>query len=383
MSNETIFYSSDLSNKSHIGLFDRIINIRFKRKNGEYFTIHSDYEPVWVNNQLYFKTCQPKPEIRVKYTQYQGTMINVDIFVTNLNIKEAQNSKAKDAQVLATTLSAVSADIRQGNTTNQPNDLLSNKGNTITEATIEMGYRGDFYNWSRYRDKYAGKDAEVYEAFQNLEGLENKAASLSETQKLFGKHRRCVVTIEWAVNISNPPDRVTQFHGYVGNTEAGFQPFAALTLDNPSDDGTYANISKENLHKSLNDIYDDIDEMSASDTPSDVKGLLLSPKGTTYRNFFNGGRGFTLLEAICFNYVSRRFVRSNVNVKRNEKLERVCLELVAGIRFSYTPSLLILDNIDRILKESPDADVREAALVAACDYMALYLSGQISVHKVN
>lgn len=64
-------------------------------------------------------------------------------------------------------------------------------------------------------------------------------------------------------------------------------------------------------------------------------------------------------------------------------VERVCLELVAGIRFSYTPSLLILDNIDRILKESPDADVREAALVAACDYMALYLSGQISVHKVN
>lgn len=64
-------------------------------------------------------------------------------------------------------------------------------------------------------------------------------------------------------------------------------------------------------------------------------------------------------------------------------VERVCLELVAGIRFSYTPSLLILDNIDRILKESPDADVREAALVAAADYMALYLSGQISVHKVN
>lgn len=339
MSNETIFYSSDLSNKSHIGLFDRIINIRFKRKNGEYFTIHSDYEPVWVNNSLYFKTCQPKPEIRVKYTQYQGTMINVDIFITNLNIKENLDADAKDAQVISS-LSTISEDLKQGNTTNQPNDLLSEKGNTITEATIEMGYRGDFYNWSRFRDKYTGKDAEVYEAFQNLEGLENKAASLSETQMLFGKHRRCTVAIEWAVNINNPPDRVTQFHGYVGTTEAGFQPFASLAMDSLSKEKTFARITKEDLHKALNDPHDDIDEMSIQGVPNSLKGLLLSPKGTTYRNFFNGGRGFTLLEAICFNYVTRRFVRSNVNVKRNTILERVYLEYLEATEGSFSDSLV-------------------------------------------
>lgn len=328
MSNETIFYSSDLSNSKHVGLFDRIINIKFTRRNGETFTIHSDYEPVWNNGIMYFKTCQPKPEIRVKYTQYQGTMINVDIFVTNLNIKESPPPATKEAEVQSS-LQLVSADIKQGNTTNQPNDALSSKGNSIVKAEIEMGYRGDFYNWSQYmNDGFKGKEKEAYEAYLNLEGLKAKAGSLSETQILFGKHRRCVVTIEWAVNISNPPDRVTQFHGYVGNTEAGFQPFASLTLDNPTAEGTIARITKEDLHKALDDPYDKIDEVSVTeaDKEKSVKGLLLAPKGTTYRNFFNGGNGFTLLEAICFHFVTRRFVKTNLFTKRNENLEIAFLE---------------------------------------------------------
>ena len=339
MSDETIFYSSDLSNSKHVGLFDRIINIKFIRKDGTYFTLHSDYEPMWANGSLFFKPCQPKPEIRVTYTQYQGTMINVDIFVTNLNIKESPDQTLKDAQVISN-LSAVSADIRQGNTTNQPNDVLSSKGNIITKAIIEMGYRGDFYNWSRYREKYSGKEAEVYDAYQNLEGLDRFSTPLSDTQLLFGKHRRCVVTIEWAVNISNPPDRVTQFHGYVGNSEAGFQPFAGLTLDCPSEEGTVAKITKNDLYRSLNDQYSDIDEVETGDPVSDdARSLITSPKGYTYRNFFNGGRGFTLLEAICFTYVTRRFIRSNINAERNSTLERVYLQYLEDTEGSFSASL--------------------------------------------
>lgn len=57
----------------------------------------------------------------------------------------------------------------------------------------------------------------------------------------------------------------------------------------------------------------------------------------------------------------------------------MALELVAGIRFDYTPAKMILTDIDQTLKSSPDVDVREAALVAAANYLALYLAGQISI----
>lgn len=60
-------------------------------------------------------------------------------------------------------------------------------------------------------------------------------------------------------------------------------------------------------------------------------------------------------------------------------LEGICLELMAGIRFDYTPSKMILQDIDGVMKSTPNADIREAALVAAANYLALYLVGQMSV----
>lgn len=60
-------------------------------------------------------------------------------------------------------------------------------------------------------------------------------------------------------------------------------------------------------------------------------------------------------------------------------LETVCLELMAGIRFDYTPAKMILQDIDAVMKSTPNADIREAALVAAANYLALYLVGQMSV----
>lgn len=62
-------------------------------------------------------------------------------------------------------------------------------------------------------------------------------------------------------------------------------------------------------------------------------------------------------------------------------IEGMALELIAGIRFSYTPAKLILDHIDRTLKSTPNVEPREAALVAACAYISKYLLSQISVSK--
>ena len=114
-----IFYSSDLQNETTEGLFDRIINIKFTRRNGETFTLRSDYEPVFEGGRVYFKTCQPKPEIRVQYTQYQATMINVDIFVTNLNILENKLTQTDEAMINSG-IDAVKSAAKGSDITNQP-----------------------------------------------------------------------------------------------------------------------------------------------------------------------------------------------------------------------------------------------------------------------
>ena len=43
---------------------------------------------------------------------------------------------------------------------------------------------------------------------------------------------------------------------------------------------------------------------------------------------------------------------------------------------------MILESIDRTMKSTPNVDVREAALVAACGYIAQYLLTQITVSKI-
>ena len=54
---------------------------------------------------------------------------------------------------------------------------------------------------------------------------------------------------------------------------------------------------------------------------------------------------------------------------------------MAGIRFGYTCAKLILEDIDQTMKSTPEVDVREAALVAAANYVALYQSTQITAGK--
>jgi len=385
---DKIFYSSDLENEyDQTGLFDRIINIKFTRKNGETFTLRSDYEAVWSGDTLFFKTCQPKPDIRVQYTQYNAVMINIDIYVTNLNILEdSDNKTAMDQAMINAGVDIVRASQVGGKKTNQPNDTLTMLGNPVINAEIEMGYRGQFYNWGTHVIKNQKAD---YEAFQNLSrpGTDNSREQVISSQDFFKKHRRCSVVVEWAANISNPPDRVTQFHGYVGSTEAGFQPFSLLAVDCASEAGATGVITKKDIIGGLDDEYYTIDQVpfsemskpkhagysaTAVDKNKNPFQLVSSDNtNTTYRNFFNGGKGFTLLEGYCFHMLTRRFVRSNVNVKRNSKLERAALEY--ALASSYTNTNLKLST----LKDKFTQDVYKREKEFYKDYFIQNINGTI------
>jgi len=277
MSNN-ISHSADYKNENFTSLFDRIINIKFYREKGDTFTLRSDYEPVWDGGHLYFKTCQPKPAIRIQYTQYKATMINVDIYVTNLNIIEYKSNKAISA---ASVLDPTKVDTKSGVTTNLPNDLLSRKGNPIVKAEIEMGYRGHFHRWDLERPSILSEE-QLYKAFLDLQRPSSRAdrEQLSESQSFFGAHRRCTVTIEWAANINNPPDRVTQFHGYVGSTEVGFQPYSSMVMDDmlPGESGQ---LTQNIIYTGLNDNTNSIDVVPVSEIKIEekpIKKKKITPK---------------------------------------------------------------------------------------------------------
>lgn len=73
---------------------------------------------------------------------------------------------------------------------------------------------------------------------------------------------------------------------------------------------------------------------------------------------------------------------TNTGINDLIKILDVSLELVAGIRFDYTPAKMILKDIDDVMKSTPDVGAREAALVAASNYLSHYLAGQIGIASV-
>lgn len=334
--NDKIFNSSDLGDPAgkHIGLFDRIINIKFIRADGTTFTLRSDYEPVWAGGRLFFKPCQPKPDIRLSYQQYQGVLIQADVFVTNLNILD---DVAIDAESLISDKGITTSPHIQGEYTNLPNDTLIAKGNKhIKELEVEIGYRGQMFDWTKYNSSFVSPEV-AYAAFQNLEQIQFTnlvsqndslaATELANTQLLFQAYRRCKITIEWAVNTSNPPDRITQFHGYVGAPDKGFAPLAFQTLGDPTGKagGTEILLTKDDILNEVDDKSTPVD-LVKSEENSFWNTFVQTGGSYVHRNLFNGGKAFTLLEAFCFHAVTRRFIRSNVTMKRNSLLEQAALE---------------------------------------------------------
>lgn len=73
---------------------------------------------------------------------------------------------------------------------------------------------------------------------------------------------------------------------------------------------------------------------------------------------------------------------TQIGIDALDNVENTALHLTAGIRFDYTPAKGILKDIDDVTKSTPGVNVREAALVAACNYLALYLANQMAIdHK--
>lgn len=60
---------------------------------------------------------------------------------------------------------------------------------------------------------------------------------------------------------------------------------------------------------------------------------------------------------------------------------KVALIFAAKVRFYYTSAYEILNDIAEVGKENPDIDVREAALIAAINYLASYLANQIGLAR--
>ena len=60
---------------------------------------------------------------------------------------------------------------------------------------------------------------------------------------------------------------------------------------------------------------------------------------------------------------------------------KVALTFAAKVRFYYTSAYEILSDIAEAGKANPDLDVREAALIAATNYLASYLANQIAVAR--
>jgi len=403
MSDKKIFFSSDLVNDDQIGLFDRIINIKFTRENGETITVRSDYEEVWNGDTLYFKTCSPKPEIRVQYIQYQRTLINVDIYITNFNILESDGKPASEFASIDALKGAIGQKVKSG-TTNLPNESYSYSGNRIIRADIEMGYRGQFFNWAKNWNRNTFPQPDAYKAFKNLEipndadksqlgkAIERAFKGEVDTQLMFREMRRASIIIEWVIPISNPPDRITQFHGYVGSVDAGFQPFALLSMDCATESGVMGKIFKDDLIKGVDDEYSNIDDVSITnkevwegiDTSlfgqfnrsytKEVDGEKeIVTSDTVFRNFFNGGNGFTFLEAYCFNFVTRRFPKANIPLVRNRDIEKAVLDFYIAAQIQQKSNLqAAIDSV----KDSITQDVYRTAFSYNNEYFNINSQGK-------
>jgi len=165
-------------------LFDKIINLKFIRKNGGNFSVRSDYEPVHHKDRtITFKKCTQKPDIKIAYKQVaESVAIEVDIRVVNLCVID-------------------------GNT----KSMYSASEDPVQWCVIQMGYRAQFPNWAD--PEHRGNIAQFYD-------LNNHAIS-SDAEVRRGN--QILVQILTGYTESYPPDKVTYFKGIIGSIETGLR----------------------------------------------------------------------------------------------------------------------------------------------------------------
>ena len=82
--------------------------------------------------------------------------------------------------------------------------------------------------------------------------------------------------------------------------------------------------------------------------------------------------------------VGSRFGELLEEVRENEldDLYSLALRLVCEARFSHTDARTILAGIERVKRENPSVDVREAAAISVIEYVATWASKQFRVVAV-
>ena len=169
-------------NPSVNDLFDKIINLRFIRKRtGRSFTIRSDYEPVFNSDgTVRFRKCVQKPDIKVSYKQVaESAAIEVDIYVTNLNVGDERDDKGNN----------ISVEIAESD--------------PVYKCIVQMGYRKQFKDWTN-----PGKN-DTLEMFYDLADDNAQRGKQIEVQILTGYSQ------------GYPPDKVMYFKGIIGNMITG------------------------------------------------------------------------------------------------------------------------------------------------------------------
>jgi hypothetical protein len=223
-------------------LFDKIINLKFVRKGGSSFVIHSDYEPVYyADGTMRFKPCVFKPQIKVNYRQVANEVaIKVDIEVTNL-FMYAKNSTADKAL---------------------PTDIYQSEGDPVMQIIVQMGYRAQFPDWT---DEVHRQPGYADRFFDLLNSTANTAQEAETT------YRQIIVEVLASWPSGYPPDQVSYFKGIIGSVE----------------DGLRWKLDEEEMAKGL----------------SYEKSTVINPET---------GEAFGDLEWVLWNYITRRFIRSDV-----------------------------------------------------------------------
>jgi hypothetical protein len=174
-------------------LFDRIINLKFIRWDTSSFVVRSDYEPRFQKDgTIQFALCQPKPHIKISYKQVsEDTAIKVDIEVASLFIDKSQGDPW----------------IVQNSDFKDPLDPT--KGNPVTNIIVQLGYRGQFPDWT---DPLINRDPDLYYELYN-----HYIKRGEETKSGMEMH----VTVLDTYTEGNPPDQITRFHGIIGAAHTG------------------------------------------------------------------------------------------------------------------------------------------------------------------
>jgi hypothetical protein len=185
-------------------LFDRVINLKFKRKLSGDFIIRSDYEPVYGRDgSVSFKRCLQKPQIKVSYEQVPGdTVIACDIEVANLYLDPRLEGVPQESSMAEGERAFISDE----------KTLLEENGNPVREITLQMGYINQFPDWSKSGMADSDEKLKRYFALDNHVFVNDPRAGTAVELRL------SVLTTQ---SKGLPPDKVTLFQCVTGSLYPG------------------------------------------------------------------------------------------------------------------------------------------------------------------